>query len=452
MPPPLTREEFANAIQAGRGRAYLHVATHGLSEVADLVLDACLRDQSHDPQCEPSRANWLFDMVRNSVDHLPSFSASILAALEEEKGTWNLQQLFEIALLMATGGDEKAVDAIRRRALLKAQADQDDWVGGEELIFLDGVGAVIDLARIYGRRLIRNSDAWPCGLDHLVRKPDVLAQSKKFLEELAVSDVEIRAYLTHWQKSLAAEVQRAEEQAAKSPAELQEAQRQRVRRDNPLGVVLRNAAARVGRYPGRYMVFGRFATAEELAVILQQLDLESEDDVCQRLLWVFRRAALPQISSKVWLLAQSSHRGVQTAALTALAQLQDDRVGELGRGRLRAERLAESDSETLDLFIRNYKAEDAVLIMEALQKLTPSPDEAHNLCSSLLDIAETNASPSVVPLLRWAYEETPCTNCRLRTVKLLQEQGQLPRDVVQECLFDASEDVQAFAQDLRAAG
>ena len=41
----LTREEFGDAIAKGLGRAMLHVRRHGLGEMADLVLDACLPEE-----------------------------------------------------------------------------------------------------------------------------------------------------------------------------------------------------------------------------------------------------------------------------------------------------------------------------------------------------------------------------------------------------------------------
>ena len=55
---PLTKEAFAAAIRAGLGRAYLHIHQFGLSGVADLVLAACLQDQSYDPHVEGSSL-WL---------------------------------------------------------------------------------------------------------------------------------------------------------------------------------------------------------------------------------------------------------------------------------------------------------------------------------------------------------------------------------------------------------
>lgn len=48
------------------------------------------------------------------------------------------------------------------------------------------------------------------------------------------------------------------------------------------------------RVPGQYMRYGKEANQEELRIILQRLRDETEEQVCIRLLWVFRRVLLPE--------------------------------------------------------------------------------------------------------------------------------------------------------------
>jgi len=150
----LTTEVFGAAIRAGRGRAYLHVRQFGLSAVADLVLAACLKDQRYDPQFEESRASWLFSMFDGAKEY-PSFSSSSVNALERETNTWDSQQLCELAALMAKNGDAKAHEALRARAFRQAETagSDDDWVGADSLLSVDGLSAVPDLVRRYGRSL-----------------------------------------------------------------------------------------------------------------------------------------------------------------------------------------------------------------------------------------------------------------------------------------------------------
>ncbi len=48
----LSRAEFTDAIAKGLSRAFLYIRTHGLDNVKDLVLNACLHAITTNPQCE----------------------------------------------------------------------------------------------------------------------------------------------------------------------------------------------------------------------------------------------------------------------------------------------------------------------------------------------------------------------------------------------------------------
>jgi hypothetical protein len=62
----LTRKEFADALQKGLGRVYLHATQYGIDEVTELVLKACLHNQAYDPQSESSRGKWLFEIFKDT--------------------------------------------------------------------------------------------------------------------------------------------------------------------------------------------------------------------------------------------------------------------------------------------------------------------------------------------------------------------------------------------------
>jgi hypothetical protein len=413
------------------------------------VLAACLHDQAYDPQCEASRAAWLLSMFDGSSEY-PAFSCAIVDALEQESNTWDSQQLCELAALMAKRGDRKAREALRRRALQQAAtAGSDPWVGAEQLLELDGVGAATELARRYGHRLKQDAESNPPVLDDLTQDREVLQHSEEVLQELAGADAEIAAYLAYWRQDRADRARHQTDASTKTQEELREARRERTRMELPVEKILRDASEETGSFPGRYMRFGQVATPEELAVVLRKLEQEAADGVCLRLLWVFRRVALPYVPQEIWRLANSTNREVRSAALEALAQLCDQRVGELGRTRLRSHDFTEDDSSVLDLFIRNYLPGDEDLIVAALQGLTPSAENAHSLGWSILDITENNTSASLLPLLDWAYEINPCSNCRLRTLKLLRGRGRIHQGIFEECLFDADEDVRNFAAEVR---
>ena len=222
--------------------------------------------------------------------------------------------------------------------------------------------------------------------------------------------------------------------------------RQRIQERHPLDQILNDAKNGVGEYPSYYTVFGRYATSEELKIVYNALLTATDDAARVRLLWVFRRAPLPQLNDIVLDWAVDGDEELRAAAIATLAQNTDERIHALARAKAAAGQLIGADSEALGLFVHNYQGEDTQIIVLALTEITPTTDwEAHDVGWSLIDLAEQHADPNLAAALRWAYENTPCTNCRYRIVKLLDGFQSLDDTLLQECLHDAEEDIRDLA-------
>ena len=445
----LTKLEFAAALKRGQGRALQYVRQHGLSEVGDLVLESCLKNPAYDRQCEGSRATWLFRMFQDSEDY-DRFSAAVLSALSSlpsEADSYDLEHLCELAALMAKAGDEVAANALRSRVLAQPLNWPHSLYGCQPLVALDGVPAVVALARRFGQLLIEEPDERPPNVDYLTEDLGIFDEAALELQRFAETDWDIKRYLDNEEVYAA----REREFQQKSPDERRREGWERVRKELTLDGILNDAALGVGEYPGRYMRFGKYATDGELKIVLQRLVEETQETVCLRLLWIFRRTPLPELHPKIWQLADSKDDALRYSAVEALAQSQDPRVGELGRSRLRSGAFTSRDSDTLDLFIRNYQPQDERLILSALASRSPDEDEAHSLGSSLLRICEGNSTCSSLDMLKWVYESTPCTVCRHSAVKQMAAIGCVAPEIVAECLDDADEDLRHLAKELAVA-
>jgi hypothetical protein len=133
---PLNEEDFAEALKKGLGRALLHVKHHGLKNIEDLVLNACLHNQAYDPQCESSRAERLWGMIKNRQE-FPVFRNKILNALKKEKYHHDLQELFQFAKLMVQEGDNDAHQQFRQKYTLKRIIeDARNGVGEGDYIYM----------------------------------------------------------------------------------------------------------------------------------------------------------------------------------------------------------------------------------------------------------------------------------------------------------------------------
>lgn len=433
----LSREEFEPALQRGHGRAFLHVREYGLQNVSDLLLEACLHDKAYDPQCEDSRAKWLLEMFRDSAEY-KTYANSIFTALSNEMETWDLLQLCEIAAHMAINGDEEAHAALLARVMQQSAGTDDNWVGASELVKVEGVDAVVQLARNYGKLLLNDPEEEPPPLAHLY-DDDVPIEVRKTLEELSSADPIIRAY---WEHDLRYEAR---------DSFTKEKHRERIRREYPLQKILEAAAAETWEYPSYYLSFGRAATQEELEVVYNRLVSEPNEQVCLRLLWVFRRVAMPRLHPRVWEFVKSSNEQLRNAAFTALAQIKDLSIGEFARQKLRIGESIEENTELLDLFLHNYQPEDGDIIYAAMQKVKAESENVHGIGLSILNICDKNEAPDLYEALKWVYEYGPCSICRKSAVEHMITLKRIESEVVEECLFDVDEDLQKVVRELQAS-
>ena len=424
----------------------MHVKQYGLAEVVDPVLASCLKDPAYDRQCERSRAAWLFEMFRGTPQYA-RFAVAIRSALAHETEHYDVEHLCELLALMGRDGDAAAATALRGHVLDQSFSADHTQAGCHALVVLDGGPAVVELVRRFARILAESPEAYMPSLEYLCDGTDVLPQAETTLRELAPADGAIQAFLRNREAVDA----RSQDAPEVGPERRQQAIRERNRGRYPLEKILEDATAGAGDRPSRYMTFGRYATAAELNTVLQRLATEADPKACLRLLWVFRRASLPAIPPRIWEFTRAEDGAMRAAAIEALAQVRDPRIGEFGRAKLRSPEFRAGDSEVLDIFIRNYQPLDEELIMAALERLKPGDDDAHALGSAILDICERNASPALAAMLEWVYRTNPCTICRESAVKHLMDMGCLASGIAEECLHDASEDVRRLVQPPAAA-
>jgi len=437
----LERDEFSSAVRKGLGRALMHVMNFGLDGTDDLVLDACLHNYCYDTQIESSRANWLFRMFDNS-EYYSKFSEKILDSLKTETNQDNLGQLCALAKEMAKHSDKIAKQRLRESVFEKASTPlSDDWMGRYEWIELEGTQGFLELARIYGQRLLLNpEDFVPDDLVHLGETENEL---KDVLFQLAETDAKIKVYKDYLEARGVFKVR-----SAPVDREIFKQQRhERIRKEYNLMGILQDAENKVGTFPGRYMMFGQHATTDELEKVYSQLLIETDKDILLRLLWVFRRAPLPQLDELIFSWATGKDKELREASINALAQVSNERVHNLAISKARDGELLDADSDALELFVNNFEDDDIQLIKQAIYSLKPDMEDAHSLGYSLLELGEKHSNVELADTLKWVYENTPCSNCRYRVVKQLHEWQKLDNATLYECQFDAEEDIRNFAEE-----
>ena len=438
----LDKDAFEVALQKGLGRAFLQVKKYGINDVVDLIIKACVHDLAHDPQSESSKAKWLYNMFKDTP-YYPEISNVIFHSLLTEKDTWDVQQLFELAKEMAVHGDTHAIPVIEKRAFEKASCpSEDDWLGAAEWIEINGIEGAIKLAIIYGQRLLANPKDW---IPDDINWPEGTTRKIQIiLSQSSEQEPALKAYWKYLDENGYLDT-------TSSKANL-EAKRQHLNQEQhsqfSLGRVLTDAENKIGNYPGYYSTFGKQVNARELEVIYSRLLNEKDDAVRLRLLWVFGRTPVPWLDEIILKWANGKDNRLKSAAIIALEQISDMRVHELARQKVREGKFVRADDGILDLFINNYNNDDARLITEALTHFKPNDkDEAHSLASSIEHIARKQHDVRLKNVLQWAYENTPCSNCRHRIIVDLNAIQQFDGVLLYECQSDSDEETRKLARE-----
>lgn len=429
----LSYDAFRAALAQGRGVALMHVLAHGLAGVDQLVLTACLENQAYDRQCEELRAPWLYRMFKNAPEY-EAFRRRIMIELLDMSEDSSAEQLCDLAALMAYDGDDEAKAALR--TYVWGQDFAVDTAGCHAIASVDGLAAVREIARRYGRVLLAEPDAFVDTLDGVI--DDAQAQAGAFadLAHLAQSDTNIAAYVRHEQQDM----DRCAAGAMEGPAE-RVARRQRSAVDIlagfPLDAVLA-AATRHDPSKVKFLRFGRWCDDAALVVVLERLNMEHDPEAALRLLWVFQNATPPFIPACLWGFAVHPDARLRDAALTALGHVADPAVGAFARHFLGQRTFAAEDAAVIELFTNNFQPGDENLIMDALDGMVPDDDEAHRIGLSVLAFAKRDHLPSTAAILHWLYRTNPCTICRASAIGLLADAQCLDVAVRLECQFDAN--------------
>jgi hypothetical protein len=429
----LTKNEFEIALKRGHGRALMHVQQQGLEGVSSILLESCLKNLSYDRQCESSRTEWLFSMFGRSAD-IPNFATEILSSLSTETELYDLQHLCEFSELLAKNGNLKAHRLLRDIVLAQPLPDPGWPYGTHQLIALDGVDAVVAIAKRFGALLL---DKKPESSMWLGNFEDDIPSAKRKLVRLAKTAPEIKAFLDNQNEQKKRFAKKLKAKSKKAASEIEFSGEEFVN----------HFFTKVGKEDYNFELkmmdrrLARNAYDEDLVALLERLSGEEDEDIIVRVLRVFKVAELPEITPLLWKLIESKNVNIRDAAIDALAKIQDARLGELARTKLKSKNFKAKDAEFIQLLFENFTNKDDQLILNALKQTSFSDDVAHSVGFAIREIYRANEELVTSDLLQWDYERNPCTECRCSTVGLLMELKGMTPEMLEECQYDSNEEI-----------
>ncbi|HBG26169.1 MAG: hypothetical protein A2Y10_13485 [Planctomycetes bacterium GWF2_41_51] len=442
----LTREQFADALAKGLGRAMLYIKHYGLDNVKDIVLEACIHNTTYDVQCEDVKAQWLYEMFKDT-SHYNDFRAAILAAMKEKNEWHDAVGLCDLATEMALDGDELAKETLRA-FVLNAAANEKKYfdLGIYEYIRVGGEQAVLELAKIYGQRLIDNpEDSVP---ETLTFEDENRVKFAQLLQEQCCSDNRIKVYFDYANANGGLELPKTKSQEERA-IDWENTKNEFLSTYNAEKIIETAVEGSIDSM-SFYRRYGIFADESDLKLVLSRLPGEQNNEVRKRLLWVFGKAAMPIVDERIFEWANSDNAKFRAAILIALANCEDDKVHDFACARLKVGKIIGwPDHLVFDIFSLNYSVGDAKLIMDTILASKADKHDIHSFGLSITSIAEENKTNELKELLIWVYENTPCSNCREQAVDRLKDIEALSQEIIDECLCDGFEEIREFVRNMK---
>ena len=423
-------ETWELAHRKGLGRALQHVGDVSPITLRPVLLHACLHNLAYDRQLE-NRARWMSELVLRSGDR-DWYVPGLLEGVEALTDDYDVDQaLLTLAFLVKAGNEGL-------RAPVRAAFDSQQAAGRIELgtgraalILMDGADALLPIARVAGKRLLADPDAWEdpyffVPFDDVLDEPQV----RERLGVAARDDARIAELLRRIDET---ERRRRAHRGPDAPTRAEiEALVADTSRQDDLRLVPLHAK-------------GRLLRDEDADWFLRRLDVETDDARLERLLWLLKAPPKPRSSGRVLELARSADHRVQRAALTLLARSRDPSGPGLARELLRRDASVALRGALFEIG-RGCTEADVPLILwtlDSLSSVLTKPDSVQLVVNALLEVREAAVGPAAAEVLVWVYENGYCGHCRAEVVADLVGKAALDDVRREECRFDASDDVRA---------
>lgn len=425
--------EFERALKRGLGRVIPYLQTHESTPYQEIILKYCLYNSTYDRQIENRRSTYYMEIIQ-LTGQKEFYRAQLLAhfaKLDESFDHYDIQQAFDMVSELAFEDDVEAIEVIH--AKYRQMPALGRYRAASVIVELDGLDGLVYIAETLPKQAYDYID-WETGRLVFLCLEDDYSYAELFahLEAAAQANPQIKVYLDAVQAELAEDDLPRKRNPESNPdfAELQQVIAKITRQDQ-----LPRASFDLKRW-------GAKATSDELVLAAQALLAQTDPIHLQSYLIVFHKAAFPLEVTPLIAFAEGDEADVAREAILALANLAQPEVRQLALRLITHQKYL---SYAIDLLKRTMQDEDWAML-EALLELPLENRVIHNIGLAVSHILEVNPSPLAIPLLLKFYEYTPCTGCRYRFIKLLNQLNALPDSIRQECLHDCCCDIQNLAR------
>jgi len=414
------REHFSSSIKRGTGEAYLIMLENPSIDFTDEIIKASLKNYAYDGQSEGSRGEYLYRLIERSP-HQDKIRHRILKRLAiEQKDTWTLVQLFDLAKIFAQNGDEQSKKAIYER-FYNHSIEGSAWVGYSEILELDGLAGLKYIARTIGQSLEQNPDDWQDAFiieSFQDENKDIDVFNE--LEKESENDPYIRIYLDN--------VRRTEQNRNRHKTQTVEYKD-----------IVDEVLSRRSLYP----IKKRGLSDTELNLIAAHFINEKDTGAKAKLLKVFSYYKFPLDNGIILDIAKRKTKkesNLVYQAIEALKFLRSDKIREFALDQIRS---SKQPYLYTSILVANYCEGDYKLLTELASKHN-NDHIIEELTVSYVEIYSQNSTVECREPLEALYDKLTCGIHRKAIVETLIKNNALSERIRREIQFDSYEDTRAL--------
>jgi hypothetical protein len=422
-----SKKRFKQSIKCGTGEAYFILRDNPAIDFSKDITKAALSILAYDGQCEGHRAEYIAGLI-SLTDTKENIIDTIIKALAGEENIWALDQLFELAVIYAKQGNNKAKQAIYKRYHRKTILSS-EWCGQNAIIKLDGMEGLKVIAAKRGQALLQDSEDWEDSWfvdDFQKENPTINVYAE--LESASKENPSIKKYLD----------------VIRQHKFTQESRCQRPKYDYQ--VVKGNIEAKrmIPAPPAAIRELSESDIKKLADDFLQEIDPDKQE----RYLRVFARIQYPYDYHPILQIARKPNSRKNRLVEFACKTLQYFSAPDIRQFAIDKLNRTNAPADYLYLLVSNYEEGDYKLLSR-IASTYKNEDVIHSLIWGYVAIYKANKTEECQEPLEILYEKLNCALHRIQLIETLHANNALSERIVKEIEFDSYEATRELFQKIR---
>ncbi|MBI3731485.1 MAG: hypothetical protein HY254_24570 [Burkholderiales bacterium] len=424
------QKQFFHSLTLGTGRAMLLLKAHPQIDFCTQILAATVSNLAYDRQCEGSRAEYLYSLIRRSRQKDELIHTIIRKFSAKKRNDYGMDQLSDLVLYFHQDGIAGAKEALLNR-FEKTFSNGYELYARDVLLEIEGMAGLIMAAEKVGQLPEQEradyEDRWRVDDFQKENKSiDVYAE----LAKAAETNPAIKNYL-----DLILSVE----------------PRKKYRRSKIVPYTLADIEEIVdedSRFPRFWQYRTEGMNPADIEQVARNILAEKDNNRKNKYLRFFGKTKFPFDYAPLLELASKNNikknRRIMNA-VNALSYFKADDIRALALKKFSCEK---TPWDYLRLLVNNYQTGDAKILLEIIQR-SDNFHHIHDLVAGIIDIFEANPDPECKAPLEAMYYGMNCAIHRWSVIDLLNRNEVLSDEIVEELAYDTDEDLRKLSRSIK---